>query len=322
MGGLGNQLFQLAFLHYTKTITGRQSEIEQVSSSIRRNERHEPEISSYNLDIDITANCKTVTRNLFEKLIGLSLRLRLNQNRTWRRTTLYRIAILSAQIIATFKYRKLTTIFISDNIGYVNWKPSKTNQLIVGYFQTYKYLELPEVLEEMSSLSPRIATDDVEKYRLLAEKEKPLLVHIRLGDYRNEPSFGILSEDYYSAAINLQMNRGKYNQIWVFSDEPSYWEDFIPIEYRHLIRVIGSVGNNSVSLLEVMRMCHGFVIANSTLSWWAASLSSVINPLVTYPDPWFEKKENPIKLINDNWIPISREGKILLNSNRIPPETR
>ena len=50
-----------------------------------------------------------------------------------------------------------------------------------------------------------------------------------------------------------------------------------------------------------MRYGHGYIIANSSLSWWAASLSHAKNPLVVAPSPWFKQIGTPNKLIPDNW---------------------
>jgi hypothetical protein len=53
-----------------------------------------------------------------------------------------------------------------------------------------------------------------------------------------------------------------------------------------------------------MRLGEGYVIANSTFSWWGAYLSRSSNPLIIAPRPWFSKVESPRDLIPDSWLTI------------------
>jgi hypothetical protein len=136
--------------------------------------------------------------------------------------------------------------------------------------------------------------------------EKPLIVHVRLSDYRVEDNFGIPSKSYYSSAINNQIQMGSYKKIWLFSDEPKEAIAFIPEDYLDLIRNISLEVTDPICTLQVMRLGHGYVIANSTFSWWGAYLSRSENPNVIYPKPWFQGMPDPIELCPPSWKPFSR----------------
>jgi hypothetical protein len=56
--------------------------------------------------------------------------------------------------------------------------------------------------------------------------------------------------------------------------------------------------------LELMRLAKGFIIANSTFSWWGAFLSREKNCLVTYPSPWFSDLANPPMLFPEKWVGV------------------
>ena len=67
------------------------------------------------------------------------------------------------------------------------------------------------------------------------------------------------------------------------------------------IRWIDSVDDSVVATLQAMRLGRGYVIANSTFSWWAAYLSLNPGVEVVAPSPWFMGMEDPKELIPPNW---------------------
>jgi hypothetical protein len=304
MGGLGNQLFQLAFAYYLREFTGKAMFIVDSNKSIRRSENGEPEIMLYGEVLERDSQKFRFFSGVLDRGHGLLLRMKL-QPTTWK-SLLFPFPKFIISVISSLKYKQPMLTYVAPDIGYIEWQQRSFSQTVIGYFQTYKYVSHSQVLQALMDLSPKLIESEVNEFRKLQIVESPLLVHIRLGDYRNEPSFGLLPHSYYHDAIKRQMEFGVYRKIWVFSDEIHEYEKYIPEQYLKDVRLIGSVGSNSVSLLEVMRMCRGFVLANSSLSWWAASLSYTDDPQVMYPDPWFEGSRTPTELTSPNWIAVSR----------------
>jgi hypothetical protein len=76
-------------------------------------------------------------------------------------------------------------------------------------------------------------------------------------------------------------------QFLVFSDD-------IPWCQAHITgpRVHYSQAADDLTDLARMRACDGYIIANSSFSWWAAWLSDQENPVVIAPtaEQWFGKK--------------------------------
>jgi hypothetical protein len=305
MGGLGNQLFQVSYATYLSTVLGAEVKILDLSRNTRRSQDGLPEVSIYR-DLPILEISKPGKFTSFlDRGFGFLIRLHLNSRKS--NNLEQKLSTLVLAFLSSIKWKSATRLFVADNIGWVKWVPKNLNYIAIGYFQSYIYASHPQVLSALRALSSDTDCEEVERYSYLAMEERPLLVHIRLGDYRKEANFGILPASYYHKAICEQMRNYSYGSIWVFSDENPDLNEYIPSEFLGMVKEIKSVGSNSVALLEVMRMCHGYVIANSTLSWWAALLSKNQNSIVLYPEPWFSNLPTPRELISPNWIPVSRK---------------
>jgi hypothetical protein len=307
MGGLGNQLFQYAFAQYVSSVKSEKVEFNDLNGSMRKRSDNKPEIAGFNITGDFISIGRGFLDKLLGKWIGLLTRVTLSDSQSLAKRIVRILALWNCTLFASLKYKKLTVVFVSPNVGFTNWRPTFLNQLCLGYFQTYRFAQHPNVKQKLLNMRPIDFESEILKYQTLSRIERPLLVHIRLGDYKNEPKFGLISPDYYFSAIREQMRDGKYKKIWVFSDEISEFEKYIPPEYLVFVRLIPNVGANTTSLLEVMRMCEGYVIANSTLSWWAAFLSHNQESIVYYPKPWFAALPEPLDLVPEKWVSRPRQ---------------
>ena len=70
------------------------------------------------------------------------------------------------------------------------------------------------------------------------------------------------------------------------------------------VRWINSVDASVASTLQAMRLGHGYVVANSSFSWWAAFLSFNGASEVVAPSPWFKGMDDPKDLIPPNWSQV------------------
>ena len=307
MGGLGNQLFQLAFAQYVAENSDSKVFLNNLNKNVRKTKNGSPELHIYQHNFELDNYSEGFFSNFIRKLLGFLIRVNFSSDSKKLYRVLKNLVIFTVEICISIRKLSINHIFMGDNIGFTEWLPTKQNQLCIGYFQTFRYIQSPVIKEKMLSLNLVGVETEIQLYKNLSEIEHPLLVHIRLDDYRNESKIGTLAPDYYAKAINYQMGKRIYKKIWVFSDEISFFKEYIPQEYLNQVRLIDHVGTNSASLLEVMRMCHGYVIANSTLSWWGAFLSYSKNCTVVYPEPWFAGMPTPIDLIPQDWIPVARD---------------
>ena len=179
---------------------------------------------------------------------------------------------------------------------------------LFGYFQTWRYYQAlkdqglaPEVLMKKPS-SWFLETAD--KFDL---QGKVLGIHVRRGDFVGNPDIGTLSVAYYETALQELKSRGvTWDAIWIFSDDvPLTQREFktFAAENRKLVFVEPPTDSHSFESLILMSRSSSLIIANSTYSWWAATLGNPDKNIVC-PAKWFVQMEDPQDLYPESWIKI------------------
>ena len=298
-GGLGNQLFQLAAgIYVTKS---NQLTLEWGLGKPRLSSFGLPEISSFTLPIEVKVNTKSRQGFFASKAFGYVLRQGIKL-RTYERLVGFRyVSKLLASIVISINLKTLVLLRINNGVGFSKISSLDTGKLLIGYFQTYLWMRDPDVLTKMRKIQLKEKNSRVDYFTTLADVEKPLIVHIRLGDYKDENAFGVLPPEYYTSAIQRLFHSDKYGKIWIFSDEPDLASEMFRSAIPNEVRWIHNEGESAAQTLEIMRHGKGYVIANSTFSWWAAFLSHTADPEVIAPDPWFRHLDSPKDLLPPNW---------------------
>lgn len=304
-GGLGNQLFQYAAGLYLAEKQNLNLITDISSGSPRVNRTGMPEILSFDLPIVDSISPISFAKPMVSRICGYRLRRALNR-KCMTKNSFNLMDIIFRDFWISISIRRFVKLFVSDNLGNVSLPSYKKSIYLIGYFQTYYFAQNPKVHDALMSLRLRNPNSDVAQYSILSELERPLIVHVRLTDYLSEASFGIPSDKYYSDAIAKQWDLGIYKKIWVFSDDIEGARKKIPQYFYSSIRWISAADLDSASTLEVMRFGHGYVIANSSFSWWGAYLSYKSDTKVIAPKPWFIEKEEPIDLIPLEWLRYAR----------------
>ena len=297
-GGLGNQLFQYSYGKFLSSITGFELKIDYRLGKPRLNRELKPEI------VDLIQDTSEFIENQFDnlffsKITGFRLSNALNSK--FNKLNFLNVNILNAlsNLIMSFYFKNRVRIHASTDIGFSKDPVDKNKSIFaIGYYQSYKYVEKSEIKELVTNNFKGFISYD--QFDLIANQVQPLVVHVRLGDYKKEGSFGILSDNYYSEAIEIAFQKYQYGEIWLFSDEITNAKDVIPQNFQHLVREFGDLSLSSSETLAIMSLGFGFIIANSTFSWWAAQLSK--NPqIVIAPYPWFKVEKDPKDLIPESW---------------------
>jgi hypothetical protein len=298
-GGLGNQLFQLsAGLHIAQE---DELFLEWTLGKPRLDKDLLPAIAAFRLPRNVSLMAKHKSNWLVGKATGYMLRLGFEPRGFEKVSGYFSTCRWLATLVISMYFKSFYKICPGRDLGHHDLFNDSKGNFIVGYFQSYKWVLQPNILSKLKSLE--IAQGDPELLRLktLSAIEHPLVVHIRLGDYKNESSFGILPKEYYARSIERMWKTGMYKTIWVFSDEPILAKEILNgIKYEN-IRWISEVDGSAGKTLEVMRLGHGYVIGNSTFSWWGALLSHESEAKVIAPNPWFKNIPAPKELIPPHW---------------------
>ena len=297
-GGLGNQFFQLsAGLSMAKELK-EDILLEIGIGKPRLNKLGEPEIESFILPKEVKVNRNKTGSWLVRKSTGYVLRMGVAP-RFYEKWTPVKSFISSlTSCICSIYFRGYKTLVYGEGIGYFKLKKVEGAQVVVGYFQSEFWPN--QVYDSLMEVRPKHVSKLFIDLKKVSEAEEVLAVHIRRGDYKSEESFGLLTREYYAQCIDELMATSRFTSIWIYTDSPDEIQEYLPPQYSNYVFLVpGEL--TSAETFELMRTAKGYVIANSTFSWWAAYLSYSKSPLVYAPKPWFKTIEEPVLLIPQHW---------------------
>ena len=276
-GGLGNQLFQLAFGLYLKKLTNRP--IQFGSLGLERWSTHVP---TRKFAIQELLNTEEQCGN-FAARVTLA----------WAKTLRDRTSLIFEQNINSV---------IDDLI-------SPETKCVSGYFQHFRYPDevWPEIKDRLSRASSEWAS-------IGRERNKQIVIHVRLGDYFHSASarafHGVSHPDYYDNAVQFLRTNLAQESITVVSDDLERAKDLLSAcsfykESDISLRQSGS----PVTDLAIISNASGVVASNSTFSWWGAFFAERFHgSKVVVPQPWFANQiDDPKYLIPPTWTRLSRE---------------
>jgi hypothetical protein len=86
--------------------------------------------------------------------------------------------------------------------------------------------------------------------------------------------------------MDLFLEKDPATQFFIFSDDLNWARENLPHQERICFIESTSKYNAPLEELFLMTQCQRHLIANSSLSWWGAWLSSNPSPLVIAPRNW------------------------------------
>lgn len=286
-GGLGNQLFQIAF---GRNLPG--------STVFFHFGDFETETAKKIIDSFGGSLINLEGHYAFKKFSNLSLRFgtRYSPN-SFLKLILEHLTVRLADRALKTK----TNFVLRDSLGFIDedFSLDQNSQLFIGYFQSYIFAG------NLRGINKRILNvkelEVFNKYVEIAKMEKPIALQVRLGDYLNEHTFGIPSTGYFRAGLQ-EIENVISRQIWVFTNQNEKVLKFLPQEIASRCRIIDEPLASPLLMLFIMSLADDFVISNSTFGWWGAYLRGNPNGKVVVPEPWFVKAKVPLDLIPPNWI--------------------
>jgi hypothetical protein len=298
-GGLGNQLFQ-----YTAALSRDASKI-LIDTNVgkpRFSNQDIPCIFDFELAREVSVVPKKKFSRVISKLSNYLIKSGMNPKGI-ESTYIYKYLLkISASIIFSLWYRKSLTVIQAKDNGYFDMRETRSNDLLVGYFQSYVWASDANVKNQLLSLKLKTTSERLKEFVDEYVDKSILAIHIRLGDYRDQYEFGLIDESYYTNAIGLVESEMEIDFIWLFSNEPEEAKKLIPAKFLDKVILVPDFNGSASETLEAMRFANAYVIANSSLSWWGAFMSYSSNsPLIIAPKPWFRLAREPNLIIDPDW---------------------
>lgn len=189
--------------------------------------------------------------------------------------------------------------------GYIPPKDfSSKNLFMFGYFQCDKFFkQYEEVIRKELEFKTEIFSEDA---RMLGNEiftdPKSICIHIRRGDYLNNPVFNVCNTEYYYRAINKMQMLVPEANYYVFSDNIEEVKELFS-KYPDLHFSYIDEKYTDQESLYLGTCCKHFIMTNSSYSWWMQFLSKNLDKRVIAPSRWFGV-ERPCNIYQDNWILI------------------
>ena len=173
--------------------------------------------------------------------------------------------------------------FATDGYIPVRRGPSR-DFLCWGYFQSARYFagaEQTSVRELRPAAPPAGALADA-----IRSARHSVCVHLRRGDYQAPENaiFQVCTPAYYAAAVAAAARVWPDAGLFVFSDDPAWAR--ANLQTSGLAATYAPRGD-AAGDLALMQLCRGFVMSNSTYSWWAQYLAPAPDKRVWAPDRWY-----------------------------------
>ncbi|TFD50808.1 alpha-1,2-fucosyltransferase [Cryobacterium frigoriphilum] len=177
---------------------------------------------------------------------------------------------------------------------------------LLGYFQSPKYF--PTVADRVNQMIWDAPVTDVDQMELDRIREHPrLTVHMRRGDYLDAATrahHGVASAEYFTRALQLCDRLVPGTEALVFSDSPDVAAEELGsrpgVTFFDGLETMGTL-----TTLKAMALGHGFIMSNSSFSWWAAwMMSRLSDGPVIGPRPWEASGESANDLLLAHWMTL------------------
>ncbi len=180
---------------------------------------------------------------------------------------------------------------------------------IVGHFQSFRYFsdDLDWFLAHLHVGLEAFALQGASQ----GSRKATVALHLRFGDYLTPDNLAIYGPTpvaYVARALGLvRAWEDRLPDVVVFTDEHDRAADTID-------RSLGTLGNFTLSNeasppVDLLRMSESkyLVMANSSMSWWAAALADARGGQVFFPRPWtFHPPYDGCDLARPGWHVLDR----------------
>ena len=282
IGGLGNQMFQLAL---GRALAEKYGVDLLLDTSLY--EGYSPH-NGYELERVFGVDASIAGQSDLKKMLG------------WRKTKLGSRLILKEWL----NFLKGRKYYSADNLP-----ADFADCYVVGFWQSEKYFNGYEKLVRNQFRFDSLLVGVNKSIELaILNGDQAVSLHVRRGDYvsnqRANEFHGVCDMDYYGRAM-AHIEKNVTNPIYyIFSDDSDWVKQNLKIRGEHHF-VDNNSGLDSHIDMRLMSICKHHIIANSTFSWWGAWLNGSQEKIVIAPAKWFVNLKRPTTdLLPPSWIRI------------------
>ena len=258
MGGLGNQLFQLA-----------------AGIEISKLTQKPVKFSTDLLDLPATAG--TTKRHL-----GISELLRPAE-------VIDRNFVSGITRLGFSRFGKSTTNLVEESLQEdVTKRVVNTTRYVQGYFQNWEIVE-----RSWPELEKRFQNSGSFSQTIANPVEQRIAVHMRYGDYRTNHQarafHGLTNPSYFVKSISLALKKGEKPEVLILSDEPDHaFKELSAAGLDKELKIEFGNSKDQLGDLALMASSTTVVTSNSSFSWWGSWIASQRSGANVYmPTPWF-----------------------------------
>lgn len=267
LGGLGNQMFQYAFSVALKMKS--QKVVLADYSDYERNKHH----NGYELMRVFGIENKAATKSQIRKY-----------------TCLFSNGFLQSIYIKLSKLRPGDIKERGSHKYYSKIIELHKDGYYDGFWQSYKYFDEYRDILVNDFCFPPFHGKNKDLEESIKYSSTSISIHVRRGDYLKAALYkGLCQLDYYKTAIEKITNilEGPIH-FYIFSNDIHWCKKYI-IDFlgdNAYTFVDWNIGLDSYRDMQLMSICRGNIIANSSFSWWAAYLNDRADKIVIAPRKW------------------------------------
>ncbi len=296
-GGLGNQMFQYIA---ARELFGENFIIDTSFIQNSQNTFELPDLAQLTLVESIKFEAKKKT--YFEKKAFLLI-LKLSSIQEIK-SIKYKILVQFRNICYfVFSQTAFTGYHLIPGNG-IGWSslsaPVDQSCVLIGNFHSYRWIKqnLNQYRNELQLKQNNKTFDFINQNN---DDSQRLIVHVRLGDYLQVAELNVLGRKYFNSAISKALGANNYEEIWVFTNDLNKVNDYLDENDQVKYRFFGPDQFTSAETLEIMKIGDGYVLSNSTYSWWCAFLSYNDSASILIPRKWYRSTPEPSYFIPKSW---------------------
>lgn len=300
MGGLGNQLYQLAYADFLRRTYGYHCCI----------------VNDWGIEKANTSGQDRAVRSLFTEIIKYCQFYYISPELGLQ----WSVYCRTKPFIRYFEEEQSkNAVYLSnDKLVFPSFPPLVRKPKlslpfvyrISGYFQSYKYTSLEfrnkirEFLEGIVSLPTTL--EGIAS----GLTERSVAIHFRRGDFLKHPEiYKVFGAEHYLRGLNLLAENKDIDKVYVFSDDFDAIESDLEVisQQYDLVRVEGGTVYEDLYLLSRFKR---YVLAGSTFSWWGAFCSQYSDDIeVVVPRYPLKRSTSEDTFFPPHWIQLEEIDK-------------